>query len=83
VGGCEYPSYFCDFSHASRALSRGALSSAPSSDSLKHTLGLTLGVCFVDVSSNLDPPSTRGWTNVSIIEPGKVSVHLFNSVLNL
>lgn len=83
MAGCEHPSYLCGFDSAGNLLSHGALSSTRSHDSLKNALGLALGAPSIDVSMGLAPPGTREWKNVSLAEPGKVSVRLFNSVLNL
>ena len=82
MAGCEHPSYLCGF-NPSNVLSSGALSSARSSDSLKNALGLALGALLIDVSTDLASPAAREWKNVFPAEPGKVSVRLFNSVLNL
>ncbi len=83
MAGCERPSYLCGFDAASNLLSYGALSSARSTDSLKNALGLALGAPSMDVSIGLAPPGATEWKNVSLAEPGKVSIRLFNSVLNL
>jgi hypothetical protein len=81
--GCERPSYLCGFDSANNLLSRGAISSSRSNDSLKDALGLALATPAIDVSSALAPPGSREWKNISLAESGKVSVRLFNSVLNL
>jgi hypothetical protein len=83
MDGCEHPSYLCGFDSATNVLSHGALSSARSSDSFKNALGFALGSPSIDVSVGLAPPGAREWKNVSLAEPGKVSIRLFNSVLNL
>jgi hypothetical protein len=83
MAGCELPSYLCGFDPATNVFSYGALSSAHSSDSLKNALGFALGTPSIDVSMGLAPPGARDWKNVSLTESGKVSIHLFNSVLNL
>ena len=83
VTGCDNPSYLCGFDAASNLLSHGAFNSARSSDLLKNTLGLALGTVSVLVPIDLGSPGARGWKNVSIAEPRKVSIRLFNSILNL
>jgi hypothetical protein len=83
MAGCELPSYLCGYDSAGNLLSQGALSSARSSDSLKNALGLALGAASIDVSIGLAPPGAREWKNVFPAEPGKVSIRLFNSILNL
>jgi hypothetical protein len=76
---CHHPSRLCDFDFSSTLLSSGAFGS---NDSLKNTLGVALSARFI-VSGDLAPPARREWKDVTIAEPGKVSVRLFNSVLNL
>jgi hypothetical protein len=83
MAGCERPSYLCGFDPATNVLSYGALSSARSSDSFKNAPGVALGAPSIDVSIGLAPPGAREWKNVSLAEPGKISIRLFNSVLNL
>jgi hypothetical protein len=80
---CDNPNYLCGFDAASNLLSHGAFNSARSSDLLKNTLGLALGTASVHVPIDLGSPGARERTNVSIAEPRKVSVRLFNSILNL
>ena len=81
--GCEHPHYLCGFDPASNLFSSGALNSARLIDSLKNVLGLALDAPSIDVSSNLAPPGASDWKNVSLAGQGKVSIHLFNSTLNL
>jgi hypothetical protein len=83
MAGCERPSYLCGFDPATSVLSYGVLSSAQSNDSFKNTLGLALAAPSIDISIGLAPPGAREWKNVSLAEPGKVSIRLFNSTLNL
>jgi hypothetical protein len=80
---CDLPSYLCSSATGNDLLAQGSLGSARSNDSLKNTLGLALGACLMNVSSDRAPPGRSEWRNVTIAEPGKVSVRLFNSVLNL
>jgi hypothetical protein len=81
--GCDHPTYLCGFDLASDVLSHGAVSSARSNDSVKNGLGLTIGVPVMNPSTDLAHSGAREWTNVSLTEPGKVSIRLFNSILNL
>ena len=81
--GCEHPNYLCGVDPSSNLLSRGALTSVRSNDSLKNALAFGLGVRSIDVSIVLTPPGLREWRNVSLAEPGKVSIRLLNSSLNL
>lgn len=83
MAGCEQPIYLCGFDSARNLFSHGALSSARSNDSLKHALSWALGDSSIDVSIDFVPSGAREWKNVSLAEPGKVSLRLFNSVLNL
>ncbi len=81
--GCERPVYLCDFDLGTNSLSYGAFSSARFSDSLKSILGLSLGGRSIDASDAFAPPGAREWEHLSPARPGKVSVRLFNSALNL
>ncbi len=81
--GCDHPNYFCGFDPATNLLSHGALSAARSNDLLKNALALDLSAPFIDVSSDIAPPGAREWQNVSRAESRKVSIRLFNSILNL
>lgn len=83
MAGCEHPGYLCGFDSANNLLFHGALSSARSSDLLKNALDLALGTASVDVSIGLASLGAREWKNVSLAEPRKVSIRLFNSILNL
>ena len=83
MDGCDRPAYLCDFNVGTQSFSYGALSSARSTDSLKRALGLSLGERSIDASVTFVPPGTRRWKDVSLAQPGKVSIRLFNSILNL
>lgn len=83
MAGCEQPIYLCGFDSASSLFSHGALSSARSNDSPKHALSSAVGDSAIDVSIDLVFPGAKEWKNASLAEPGKVSLRLFNSVLNL
>jgi hypothetical protein len=81
--GCEHPSYLCGVDPASNLLSHGALTSARSADSVKDTLGLAVGASVIDISGETAPLGVKERNKVSLAEPGKVSIRLFNSTLNL
>jgi hypothetical protein len=81
--GCEHPSYLCGVGPASNLLSHGALTTARSADSGKDALGLAVGASVIDISGETAPLGVKERNKVSQAEPGKVSIHLFNSILNL
>jgi hypothetical protein len=81
MGGCENLNYLCGSNPANNLLSSGAVASTRSNDSLKDALAL--GASAIDVSTKLAPPGAREWKSISLAEPGKVSVRLLNSTLNL
>jgi hypothetical protein len=83
MAGCDHPTFLCRFDLASHLLSHDALSSPRSINSLKLALGLAVGAPAINVSREIAPRGARECKNVSPAEPGKVSVCLFNSVLNL
>jgi len=83
MAGCDHPTYLCGFDLASNVLSHGAVSSARPNDSVKNALGLTIGAPVINLSTDLARPGAREWKKVSLTEPGKVSIRLFNSTLNL
>jgi len=82
MNGCEHPNYLCGFDPTTSAVSYGALSSVRSNDSLKNLPAFALGVPVTDFFVET-APGAREWKNISVAEPGKVSLRLFNSVLNL
>ena len=81
--GCENPSFLCGFNPASNLLAHGALTSARSADSVKDTLVLAVGASVIDISGETAPLGAKERNKVSLAEPGKVSIHLLNSILNL
>ena len=84
MADCEHPSYLCGgFDPSSRLLSRGALSSSPSNDSLKNTLGLTVGEACFDASAHGGPLVGHEHTSAFPTGPRKVPIHLYNSVLTI
>ena len=82
MAGCDHPTYLCGFDLASNLLSRGAVTSGGSNDSVKNGLGLAIGVPVINLS-DLAHAGAREWKKVSLAEPSKVSIRLFNSTLNL
>ena len=83
MADCKHPSYLCGFEQSSRLLSQGALSSTPSNDSLKNTLGLTVGEGCFDSSAYGGSFAGNEHTGAFPAGPRKVSIHLYNSVLTL
>ena len=81
--GCGNPNYLCGFNPGSNLLSHGAVTSTRSHDSFTDALSLALGASAIDVSTKLAPPGAREWKSIFVAEPGKISVHLLNSILNL
>ncbi len=80
--GCEHPSYLCDFNRSSHFLSQG-VSSTPSNDSLKNTLGLTVGETCFDSSAYGGPLVGNEHTSAFPAGLHKVPIHLYNSVLTI
>ena len=83
MADCEHPSYLCGFDPSSTLLSQGAISSTPSNDSLKSTLGLTVGEACFNSSAYSGPFVGNEHTSAFPVGPHKVSIHLYNSVLTL
>ena len=79
--GCEQ--FFCGFDSSSNVLSQGAVSSARSHDSLKGALGVAVGEASTALSHEGMPLGWREFTNAFPVRADKVSIRLFNSVLNL
>lgn len=71
------------FSSSSNVLSQAAPRSARSKDSLKDNLGIAVGEAVIITSYGTVPLRWRESTNASPFHPDKVSIRLFNSVLNL
>jgi hypothetical protein len=80
--GCEYPSYLCGFD-SSNLLSQGAVSSARPNDLPKNTLALAVGEAFIDSSNDAVLLIGKERENALAVGLHKVSIRLFNSVLNL
>jgi hypothetical protein len=80
--GCEHPSYLCGFD-SSNLLSQGAVSSARPNDLPKNTLALAVGEAFIDSSNEGALLIGKDYENALPVGPHKVSIRLFNSVLNL
>lgn len=83
MADCEHPGYLCGFDSSSRLLSQGALSSTPANDSLKNTLGLTVGETCFDSAAYGGPLVGNEHTSAFPAGPRKVPIHLYNSVLTI
>lgn len=81
--GCEHPSYLCGFDSSANLLSQVALGSARSDDLLKSALSLIVGEAPLAESNNGALLLGQGRANPFVIGPHKVSIRLFNSILNL
>jgi hypothetical protein len=80
--GCEHPSYLCGFD-SSNLLSQGAVSSARPNDLHKNALALAVGEAFIDSSNEGALLIGKECENALPVGSHKVSIRLFNSVLNL
>jgi hypothetical protein len=80
--GCDLPRYLGSSASSNDRLAQSLLGSARLNDSLKNALGLAF-VSSVNLSLDLTPPGIREWRSVTVAESGKVSIRLFNSILNL
>ena len=81
--GCEHPGYFCGPGAPSDVVFHGAVSLGRSNDSLKNVLGVVVGNGSVDLSAIGPPSSTRDSGESFPTGLPKVSIRLFNSILNL
>lgn len=78
--GCDHPGYLCWPGGSSYLVSHG---SVVLGGSLKHVLGLAVGYGSTDLSA-IGPPSLARDSGESFsIGPLKVSIRLFDSILNL
>lgn len=82
MAGCEYPSYLCGSGSPPNLFSHGALGSSRSND-LKNVLSLVVGETPLAASDNGALLREKERSNPSVIEPHKVSIRLFNAILNL
>ena len=80
MNGCEYPN-FCGSSSSSNF--RIALRSSCPDDLSKYVFSFVLAEVSTDASSNAPLMLANGRAGGSPLTPLKVSVRLFNSVLNL
>lgn len=80
--GCEHPGYLCGPGGSSNLLSHGAVSLARN-DSLKNILGVAVGSGSIDLSTIRPPSLSRDSGESFPMGPPKVSIRLFNSILNL
>lgn len=83
MADCEHPGYFCGFDGSSNILSQGAVSSVRSNDSLKNILSLAVGEAPLDASQVGVPSARRECIDAFPAGSPKVSIRLFNSILNL
>lgn len=83
MAGCQYPSYLCGFGSSSNLFSQGALGSARSDNRLKNVLSLVVGDAPLAASNDGALSIGKERRNSSLVEPRKVSIRLFNSILNL
>lgn len=83
MADCEHPAYLCGFDSSSNILSQGAVSSFRSNDFPKNVLSVALADTSVDLSKV--GASSGGKDSAEAFPAGfpKVSIRLFNSVLNL
>ena len=81
MSDCEQ--FLCGFDSSSNVFSHGALSSTRSGDSFKSGLSMALGAASVDMSRDEVPLGRGESTSAFLFRPDKVSIRLFNSVLNL
>ena len=81
--GCEHPHYLCGFDTSSNLLSEGTFSSARFKDTFKNALGLVVGEAC-QLASNEGPAFIGKEGDLAFpVGPHKVSIRLFNSILNL
>ncbi len=80
---CDFPSYLCGWDSKTELFFQGVLRSARPGDSLQHSLGLAPGALRMGASTELAYFAAGAWRNMLPAGPGKVSIRLFNSVLNL
>ncbi len=80
---CDFPRYLCGFDSKTDLFSQGVRRSARPGDSLKNSSGLALETLLTGVFRELASSLGKKWKHVSPFVPGKVSVRLFNSILNL
>ena len=81
--GCQHPSYLCGFDSSANLFPQGALGSARSDDLLKNALFLTVGEATLAGSNDGTLLLGQEHATPSVIGPRKVSIRLFNSILNL
>jgi hypothetical protein len=83
MAGCGHPSFLCDFNRSSTLFSQGALSSAHVNESVKTTLSMAVGEACFDSTAYDGAFLGTQHTNACPPGPHKVSIYLYNSVLNL
>ena len=83
MAGRESPSYLCGFGSSAHLLSQGALGSSRSDDLLKNAFSLIVGEA-PSAAPNDGAVLLRQQRAIPfVIGPRKVSIRLFNSILNL
>ena len=82
MAGCDHP-YLCGFESSSNPLIRGAFSSTRYNDLSKNAHDVSIG----EVSFDASQEAALIWKyspHIFLVHgPGKVSIRLFNSILNL
>ena len=80
MAGCDHP-YLCGFESSSNPLVRGAFSSTRYNDLSKNAHDLSIG----EVPINAIKPPIGNYTEDIFLVHGlhKISIRLFNSILNL
>jgi hypothetical protein len=78
MAGCEYPHDLCGL-NSSFQNSQATFGSLRPNDLLKNALSLLIGEVLSATSYDRAP----GRANLPLIEPHKLSIRLFNSILNL
>ena len=75
--------FLCGFDSSYKVPSSTALSSKRSADFFKNSLSVGLGTGSVDMSRTEICLSRDAWVGAFPFRPDKVSIRLFNSILNL
>ncbi len=80
--GCEFPNYLCGLEPSSLN-SKAALSSSRSNDLLKNAISLVIGEALVAAANDGALLLDKQRATATPFVPHKVSIRLFNSILNL
>lgn len=82
--GCDHPSYLCGLESSSSVFFQGVLGSARFNDHSKNASVAAVAEVSVHASNDAASLMERGARDSSSIRgPHKVSIRLFNSILNL